>query len=230
MKFNEIINDKKPREKAIKYGLDNLRDEEVLAIILRTGTKEKNVLKLSQEIIEIFNGLEGFNKMNLNSLIKIKGIGKSKALELLSCLELAKRIKLTTKQKQYIKILSPEDTFNLIKNYFLNLENEHFLILLLNNQNKIIHQKILYKGTLNTLNIDIKDIIYQAIIYKSNKIICVHNHPSGDSEPSIKDIETTKSINKQLGIFDIKLIDHIIIGNNNYYSINLEKKYLIYNC
>lgn len=230
MKFNEIINDKKPREKAIKYGIDNLRDEEVLAIILRTGTKEKNVLKLSQEIIEVFNGLEGFNKMNLNSLIKIKGIGKSKALELLSCLELAKRIKLTTKQKQYIKILSPEDTFNLIKNYFLNLENEHFLILLLNNQNKIIHQKILYKGTLNTLNIDIKDIIYQAIIYKSNKIICVHNHPSGDSEPSIKDIETTKSINKQLGIFDIKLIDHIIIGNNNYYSINLEKKYLIYNC
>lgn len=225
MKFKNFQNDKKPREKAIKYGINNLRDDELLAIILRTGTKEKNVLILAQDIISCFEGIENFDKVTFNNLIKIKGIGKSKALEIITCLELAKRIKLMNKQYQYLKIMEPENVFNLVKNYYENLTNEHFYLLLLNNQNKLLHQNLLYKGTYDSLKIDIKDILYLAITYHANKVICVHNHPGGDSEPSFSDLKITEEIKKQLKIFEIVLLDHIIIGWENYYSINLNKKY-----
>lgn len=226
MKFKDIRNDKKPREKAIKYGIENLKDEELLAIILRTGTKEKNVIFLAREIIDFFNGIENFNNIEFNQLIKIKGIGKSKALEIVTCLELAKRINLINKQSQYVKIIWPEDVFNLVKNYYHDLKNEHFYLLLLNNQNKLLHQNLLYKGTHDSLKVDIKDILYLAITYCANKIICVHNHPGGDSEASFADLKITQELKKQLKIFEIVLLDHIIIGWENYYSINLNKKYL----
>lgn len=225
MNFNEFNEEKKPREKAIKYGIESLNDEELLAIILRTGTKEKNVLSLAQEIIFTFGGLENFTKINLKSLINFKGIGASKALEILSCLEISKRIKTINQQQKFLKIIWPEDVFNLVKNYYFNLKQEHFYLLLLNNQNKLVHQALLYKGTSDILKIDIKDILYLAINYRSNKLICVHNHPSGDSEPSFVDLKTTKEMSKQLKVFDIILLDHIIIGWQNYYSINLKKKY-----
>lgn len=225
MKFRDFQNDKKPREKAIKYGIESLTDEELLAIILRTGTKEKNVLNLAREVIFTFKGIENFNKVNFNNLIKVKGVGTSKALEIITCLELAKRIKLVNKQFQYSKIIDPENVFDLVKTYYENLNHEHFYLLLLNNQNKLIHQNLLYKGTHDSLKIDIKDILYLAITYHCNKIICVHNHPSGDSEPSFSDLRITSEIKKQLKLFDIILLDHIIIGWENYYSINLNKKY-----
>lgn len=228
MKFKDFQNDKKPREKAIKYGIESLSDEELLAILLRTGTKEKDVLQLAKDIISIFRGIENFNKISFNNLIKIKGIGKSKALEIMTCLEIVKRIKLVNKQFKYSKIIEPEDVFHLVKNYYENLTNEHFYLLLLNNQNKLIHQNLLYKGTHDSLKVDIKDILYLAITYHSNKIICVHNHPSGDSEPSFSDLRITAEIKKQLKVFDITLLDHIIIGWENYYSINLDKKYVFY--
>lgn len=227
MKFKEVSNEKKPREKAIKYGIESLDDQELLAILLRTGTKEKNVLMLAREIIDSFKGIENFSSVNFNSLIKIKGIGKSKALEIVTCLELAKRIKIINKQSQYLKIVWPEDVFNLVKNYYDNLKQEHFYLLLLNNQNKLIHQNLLYKGTHDSIRIDIKDILYLAITYRVNKVICVHNHPGGDSEASFADLQITQELKKQLKVFDITLLDHIIIGWQNYYSVNLNKKYLI---
>lgn len=225
MKFKDWQSDKKPREKAIKYGIEALNHEELLAIILRTGTKEKDVLTLSKDLILSFQGIENFSKINFNSLIKIKGIGKSKALEIIACLELAKRIEVINRQVQYLKIVWPADVFNLVKNYYANLNQEHFYLLLLNNQNKLIHQNLLYKGTIDSLKIDIKDILYLAITYWANKIVCVHNHPSGDSEPSFADLKITKDIKDQLKIFHITLLDHIIIGWQNYYSINLNRKY-----
>lgn len=225
MKFKDWQSDKKPREKAIKYGIETLNNEELLAILLRTGTKEKDVLTLSKDLIISCQGIENFSKIGFNDLIKIKGIGKSKALEIIACFELARRIELINRQFQYLKIIFPEDVFNLVKNYYANLNQEHFYLLLLNNQNKLIHQNLLYKGTNDSLKIDIKDILYLAITYRANKIICVHNHPSGDSEPSFADLKITSKIKEQLKIFQITLLDHIIIGWENYYSINLNKKY-----
>lgn len=225
MKFKDWETDKKPREKAVKYGIETLNNEELLAILLRTGTKEKDVLILSKDLITSYQGIENFSKITFNDLIKIKGIGKSKALEIVAALELAKRIELINRHIQYLKIVFPEDVFNLVKNYYVNLNQEHFYLLLLNNQNKLIHQNLLYKGTNDSLKIDIKDILYLAITYRANKIICVHNHPSGDSEPSFADLKITNKIKEQLKTFQITLLDHIIIGWENYYSINLNQKY-----
>lgn len=225
MNFNELDKNKKPREKAIKYGLDSLVDNELLAIILRTGTKEKNVLFLAQEIINNFNGIENLSKVTFKSLISIKGIGASKALEFLACLELVKRIKTIESQKKYYKIIWPEDVYNLLNHYYYNLTEEHFYLLLLNNQNKLIHQNLLYKGTNDMIKIDVKDMLYLALIHKSNKVICIHNHPSGNSEPSLSDLDITKKIKKNFDMFNITLLDHIIIGHENYYSINLNEKY-----
>jgi len=228
MNFKEFDDHKKPREKAIKYGFESLADNELLAIILRTGTKEKNVLILAQDIINYFNGIENLRKVTLKSLINIKGIGKSKALEILSCLELGKRIKTIEKQKYYAKIIWPEDVYHLVSDYYQDLVQEHFYLLLLNNQNKLVHQNLLYKGTNDTIKVDIKDIIYFAINHKSNKVICVHNHPSGNSEPSLSDLHITQEMKDNFKIFNIVLLDHIIIGLDNYYSINLNKKYHIF--
>lgn len=225
MKFKDWQSDKKPREKAIKYGIETLNNEELLAIFLRTGTKEKDVLTLAKDLITTYQGIENFSTVNFNDLIKIKGVGNSKALEIVACFELAKRIELTNRQFQYLKIVSSKDVFNLVKNYYANLSEEHFYLLLLNNQNKLIHQKLLYKGTTDSLKIDVKDILYLAITHKANKIICIHNHPSGDSEPSFADLKITNTIKEQLKIFQITLVDHIIIGWENYYSINLNQKY-----
>lgn len=226
MKFKDWENERKPREKAIKYGIENLHDEELLAIILRTGTKEKNVLLLARDIIDTFHGIENFKDIEFNKLLKIKGIGKSKALELVTCLELAKRIKVINQRQQYHKIIWPEDVFHLVRHYYEDLKQEHFYLLLLNNQNKLIHQNLLYKGTHNSLKLDVKDILYLALTYRANKIICVHNHPGGDSEASFADLKITEELKKQLKVFDIILLDHIIIGWQNYYSVNLNKKYL----
>lgn len=156
MNFKTINENKKPREKAIKYGFESLTDNELLAIILRTGTQEKNVLLLSQDIINYFGGIEQLSKVTFKSLLIIKGIGTSKALEIWSCLELAKRIKKIQNQKQYNKIIWPEDVFNLVNIYFQNLTQEHFYLLLLNNQNKLIHQNLLYKGTNDSLKLTSK--------------------------------------------------------------------------
>ncbi|WP_339049157.1 RadC family protein [Spiroplasma endosymbiont of Colias croceus] len=224
MNFKEVNNTKKPREKAIKYGFDALSDNELLAIILRTGTKEKNVLFLAQEIITNFNGLENLNKVTIKSLMSIKGIGVSKALEILSCLEIVKRIRTIESQKKYFKIIIPEDVFNLVNAYYQNLTQEHFYLLLLNNQNKLIHQNLLYKGTNDTMKIDVKDMLHLALIHKSSKVICIHNHPSGNSEPSLSDLYITEEIKKNFQVFNITLVDHIIIGKGNYFSINLNKK------
>lgn len=209
MNFKELNNTKKPREKAIKYGFDALSDNELLAIILRTGTKEKNVLFLAQEIITNFNGLENLNKVTIKSLMSIKGIGVSKALEILSCLEIVKRIRTIESQKKYFKII----------------KDWNFYLLLLNNQNKLIHQNLLYKGTNDTMKIDVKDMLHLAFIHKSSKVICIHNHPSGNSEPSLSDLYITEEIKKNFQVFNITLVDHIIIGKGNYFSINLNKKY-----
>lgn len=225
MNFSTIDKNKKPREKAIKYGFESLSDNELLAIILRTGTKEKNVLLLSQDIINYFGGIEELSKVTFKSLLIIKGIGTSKALEILSCLEIAKRIKTIQSQKKYNKIIWPEDVFNLVHIYFQNLTQEHFYLLLLNNQNKLINQNLLYKGTNDTLKIDIKDMLHLALIHKSSKVICIHNHPSGDSEPSLSDLHITQEIKSNFKMLNIALLDHIIIERENYYSINLNKKY-----
>lgn len=194
MKFKNIPLTDRPREKAWKNGIKILSNNELLAILLRTGTKNSSVLELSQKIINHFNGLENLANCSIFELIQIHGIGKTKAIELIAIFELVHRTnKIITSYK--IVINNPYDVLNLLKYELINIKNEHFYVILLNNYNKIISKHLLYKGTNNSINIDPKDIYNVAIRHQSKKIICVHNHPGGNPYPSTPDLIATKKIN-----------------------------------
>lgn len=227
MKFSDIPYTERPREKALKNGIKNLSNTELLALLLRTGTKKQNVLQLSQYIINVFNGVENLLKATFNELVNIKGIGKVKAIELLANFELNQRIYINMANNKFIKINNPYDVFNLLQYEVTNLPTENFYLILLNSNNQIIYKQIIYKGTMNQIVVDPKDIYYLVLKNHAQKIICVHNHPNSDSEPSKDDLQTTNSLTHIAKMLKVEFLDHIIIGKENFYSILLKTKFKI---
>jgi len=212
-----------PREKLLIYGEESLEDKELLAIILRKGIKDKNVFDLSQEIIENHKNFVNLQKLELNELIKIKGIGKVAAINLKAALEMGKRFHLQKLKLSFQKITSPEDIYNLSQD-MIYYEKEYVRIYLLDSKLNVIHSENISEGTANSSIAHPRDIFKAAIKMNAISIILVHNHPSGDCSPSIQDIELTDKIKEAGKILGIKLNDHIIIGKNQYYSFNLSRK------
>jgi DNA repair protein RadC len=196
-------------------GVESLSNEELLAIILRTGTKEMSVFKLVIELLETTNGLYNLSNMSYNDLIKIKGIKQSKACIILALFEIAKRA--NNKPIVMTKFKEPETVYNYFS-FLKNKKQEYFYVLYLNNKNVIIKEKLLYIGTIKSSLIDPKDIFKEAYLCDASGIIMVHNHPSLDETPSKEDIIMTKRISEIGLLFGINVLDHIIIGKN-YYSI-----------
>ncbi|WP_342262634.1 MULTISPECIES: RadC family protein [unclassified Spiroplasma] len=227
MKFKDIPINERPREKAWKNGIKNLSNNELLALLLRTGNKKQNVLQLAQYIINHFNGVENLLKVTLNELTVIKGIGKVKAIELLASFELYQRININIANNKIIRINNPYDIFYLLQYEVSNLNTENFYLILLNNNNRIIFKQLVYQGTINQISIDPKDIYYLVLKNHAQKIICAHNHPNNDSLPSKHDIETTNSLIYIAKVLKIEFVDHIIISKNNFYSILLQTKFAI---
>ena len=208
----------RPREKAIKYGFSSLSNSELLAIILKTGTKNTSVISLAQTVINKCGGFENLPLAELEDLVKIKGISNVKALEILSIFEIVKRVAL----QSTIKIPS----FNnpaLVSQYFNQIfgydNQEKFVVAFLDIKNQLIRTKTLFKGGINFSAVDTNVIFKFALKYYSTKIICLHNHPSGVTDPSPEDIRITKIIAKKGSSLGIELLDHIIIGKNNYTSL-----------
>ncbi len=218
MKFKSIPEEEKPRERLIKYGAENLSLEELIAIILKTGTKKYNVKELANKVITNFSNINEMKDIRINSLIQIDGIGKIKAIELLAAIELGKRI---NNQEEYTNLVSLNSPLVIIKYFndlFKDKKQEYFYAIYLNSKGKYIDKKLLYKGILNKSLVHPRDIFKEAYLLSANSFICIHNHPSGDSNPSKEDEIITKNL-KELGIIHgINLCDHIIIGKNNYYS------------
>ena len=206
----------KPREKAIRYGVKFLSDSELLAIIIRTGTKNESAIKIAQDIILLSNGISNFHNLSLERLSLIKGIGMVKAITILSALELG--IRSLYNSKDNIKITSALDVYKNFKYHIVNENQELFFILFLNTQKKLLNYKIIYKGTKNRINIDSQEIFKEAYIHNASSIIIVHNHPDGLCLPSKEDYNTTYKLIKISKIMNIPLLDHIILTNNNYYS------------
>jgi len=216
--FKNLPKEEKPRERFKKYGKENLTNEELIAIILKTGTKNKTVKDLSLEILSHINSIAELKNLNLKQLTKINGVGEVKAIELLSAIELGKRI---YSYKSDIKKININNPNNIIKKYeelFIEKDQERFYVIYLDTKNNILKEKLLFIGTLNKSLIHPREIFKQAYQLSSDKIICIHNHPSGDPTPSKEDIITTIKINEIAIIHGIILLDHIIIGNNKYYS------------
>jgi len=216
MKFKEIIQEEKPREKLKRQGVESLSDSELLSILLRTGSKNESVDELSTRILKEIGGLNKLSNMSLNMLIKIKGIKLSKASTILTALELNKRIH--DKENKNIKLNSTTKIFNYYKNEFKNMKQEKFYVLLYDAKLNLIERKELYKGTLDSVNVHPREIFKEAILESASSIIVMHNHPSGDTTPSKEDIEITRKIEETGKIVGIKLLDHIIISHKEYYS------------
>ena len=211
--IKDLPKDLLPREKALKYGLSSLSDEELLAISLGSGTKGINVIGLSQKIL---NGksFKDLKNLSLEDLQKIKGIGTTKALQILSIIEIAKRME---NEEEKVKITSVSDAYNFLK-YLSKESQEHMVGIYLNSSNELIAKEVIAKGSLNVVRVLPRDILYYALKYNCNGIIIAHNHPNGSSRPSEEDINFTKKLSQLALEMGFEILDHIIVGKNDYFS------------
>ncbi len=207
IKIKDIPKIDRPREKLEKYGPGKLSDAELLAILLRTGTKDLNVLKLSQKILQKFEN-EKFINITIDELKTIHGLGSVKACEIIACFELGKRM---LKDKKTSILLSPKDVWERTED-IRGSKKEHFVVFYLDSRNQEIQKEVISVGTLNESLVHSREVFESAIKNNAASIILAHNHPSGDLEPSQADIEITKKLIHAGKILDIKVIDHIVVS------------------
>ena len=223
MKLNEIPIWEKPREKVIDTGIESLSTTELMAILIRCGTKNKSVLELSSEVLNYFETIEELKDVTIEELVKIDGIGVAKAATILAAIELGKR--LASKKITKNKFITPIDVFLEFSPLVNGLKQEHLYAVYLDAKGRLIQRKLISIGNVNSALLDDKTIFKWAYKLSATAIILIHNHPSGDQRPSIQDVEATKKfykITKELGFI---LLDHIIIGND-YYSMKLHHGFI----
>lgn len=224
--LKELPQSLRPRERLEEYGAENLSDCELLAIILRCGTKDLSVISLAEKILYEFESLNSLSQVTIEELCKIKGIQKVKAITILASIEFGKRV-INSFQKKLGKIEKPNDAYIYLKPLMENLDHEELFCIFLNIKSEIIKIKRITIGTVNSTLFEPKDILKWALKYSSSFIIIAHNHPTGDVNPSLNDKIVTEKIISAANQIDIKLVDHIIIGKNDYYSF-LENKSKIF--
>ncbi|NNG27055.1 MAG: DNA repair protein RadC [Ignavibacteriaceae bacterium] len=210
--------DDRPREKLLLRGAQNLTDAELVAIILRTGTKGKSVLSVAHDLINQDGNLAVLASKSLESLKKNAGIGNDKAATLLAAFEISRRVLSQSKWSYETKITSPEDIANLLIPILRDELKEKFIVVCLNSANKIIKQETISTGSLNSSIVHPREVFKVAIECSSASIILIHNHPSGNPEPSNEDIAITKKIVEAGKIIDIQVFDHLIIAGGGFTS------------
>lgn len=210
--------DEKPREKLLKYGEHTLSDTELLAILIRTGSKGETAVDIARRIMQKFGSFRNMSHTSINKWKEIKGLGNAKLCQIKAAIEIGRRFREETLKEKKVKIGGPDDVFYLLLPRMRDLKKEIFLLLHLDSKNRIFDKTEIEEGTVNQANPMIREIFHKAIESFAVSIICVHNHPSGDPSPSREDIEFTKSLVKAGEILNIKVLDHIIIGDNTYYS------------
>lgn len=216
MKLREISPENRPRERLEKQGVNVLSDAELLAIILQKGTYAENVIDMSNRLINKF-GIEKLAKCSLEELKTINGIGTAKACQIIALFELNKRCSLSKNNGRIIK--SAKDVYDYCHPKLSGLDKEHFTILHLDTKNKVIKDEVISIGTLNGTLVHPREVFKSAIKESANAVILVHNHPSGDSTPSEEDKEITKLLMEAGELLDIKVLDHVIVGEG-YWSWN----------
>jgi len=221
MKIKDLPKQNRPRERFLKHGPEALSDSELFAIILRTGSPNENVVDMSNRLIAEY-GLNNLFECSLKELQKIKGIGPSKAMQVLSIAELGKRYSQSKNQIKHIK--SAKDVFNLFHEKLKEEKQENFFILMLNNKNYVIGEEFITRGTLDLSIAHPREIFKPAIKNSASKIILIHNHPSGDPFPSGQDLGITNKLKEVGEMLDIALIDHVIIGRESGWSCETNKK------
>ncbi len=216
--IKDVPLDERPRERLVKYGAKNLSTDDLIAIILKTGTKDYSSKYLASEVLKQVKNVSDLKNTTLSKLININGIGVVKAIEFLAALELGRRVYDSKPLDNNLKCNSAEKIFRYFRSELSGCSQEYFYCLYLNQQKKLIDKKLLFKGTLNKSLVHPREIFKEAYLSSAAYIICMHNHPSGNVIPSSDDINLTKSLVEIGKLQGIPVIDHVIIGDNNYYS------------
>lgn len=209
MKIKDLPKIERPREKLIAKGAENLKDKELLAILLGTGTEGKNVIEVAEQILEKYP-VKNFLQLKYEDLLKIKGINSAKACTILASQELVKRA-LDVRDESLPKIESVEDVLAQVV-YMRDKTREHLMALFLNARNELIYKKPMFVGTLNANLVHPREIFQEALKQNACFVILAHNHPSGDNEPSEDDLEITRRIKEAGKIMGVEVLDHVIIG------------------
>lgn len=215
-KIKDLPANERPRERLLNVGVNNLSDKELISIILKTGTIGKNVEELALDILNSYSLID-LKNININDLLKIKGIGKTKAIELIASIELGKRIFLK-ESKKLIKLDNAKSIWEDSKYLFDGLKQEHFYCYYFNNKQELIMRKLMFIGTINNASVHTREIFREAYLLSAATIVCLHNHPSNDTTPSKEDINFTDKLMRTGFIQGIPVVDHIIVGENSFYS------------
>lgn len=222
--LRDVPHEERPRERMMRYGAEALSHAELLAILLRTGTRSQSAVHLAGVILKQCGSLRNLLDMSMEELTSISGIGPAKALQLRAGIELGRRI---TKSRlgDAATVRKPQDAADIVMEELRYLKKEHFVCLFLNTKNHIIARETLSMGTLNASLVHPREVFRAAIKYNSASIICAHNHPSGDPSPSPEDISLTKRLADAGQLVGIEVLDHLVIGDGQFVSLK-EQGYL----
>src|SRR5574344_2333897 len=219
IRIKDIPVDDRPRERLINIGVDSLSNEEILAIILGSGTRNSSAKDLASNILKETKNIKYLNEITLNELLKIKGIGLKKASTILASVELGKRINTSIVSINQVVFNNPKIIFEYYKNKLESKKQEYFYAVYLDSAKRIILEKLLFMGTINQSIVHPREVFKEAYLCNATSIICIHNHPSGNVIPSKEDINLTKKLIEIGKLFGIEIVDHIINGKNKYYSL-----------
>lgn len=216
--FNLWPEKEKPREKLLQCGAQSLTDTELLAIFLRTGTKESNVIDLAREVIQHFGGLKKLLTADLMSFCHVKGLGRVKYTQLQACLEMSQRY-LAEELSSNDAMQNPNQVKAYVQSKLMGYPNEVFAALFLDNQHRIIAYEELFFGTINASSVHPRIIVQKALTFNAAAIIVTHNHPSGVAQASISDIDITTTLKHALALIDVRLLDHLIVASHQVISM-----------
>lgn len=218
IRLRDLPREERPRERMLQYGAQALSHAELLAILLRTGTRSESAIMIAQRILAQSGGLRGLADSGVEELVEIKGVGPAKAVQLKAAIELGRRM-VASRLSESVVIRSPRDAAELLTEQLRYLQKEHFVCLFLNTKNVVIAQETLSIGSLNASIVHPREVFRAAIKYSSASIVCAHNHPSGDPAPSPEDIAITKRLVESGQIVGIDVLDHIVVGDGRFVSL-----------
>ncbi len=216
--IRELPAGERPRERLEHHGANALSTAELMAIILRTGTAEENVVRLAQRLLQEFGGLAGLAQAPISDLTRCRGVGPAKAIELRAAFELGRRL-LVTAPEERPQVKSPAEAANLIMGSMSLLEQEHLCTILLDTKNHVLKVHTLYIGSLNTASVRVGEVFREAIRLNCAALIVAHNHPSGDPTPSPEDVNVTRQFVEAGKLLDIDVLDHLVIGMSRWVSL-----------
>lgn len=217
-RIRDMRGEEKPRERMAALGAGALHTYELLAILLRVGMQGENVLDLSKRLLDEFGGLAGLHSADLEQLADVHGMGLSKACQLKAALEIGYRLQ-NDKPDEKPQINSPADAAALVMHQLSAATQEELWVLLLNTRNRVLSKQHLYTGSINHSTVRVAEVFTAAIRQKAAAVIVAHNHPSGDPAPSPEDIQLTVAMRQAGELLDIKLLDHLIIGRQEWVSL-----------